>query len=98
MRRLLLDLRAIADHDDLRVRRIEIFLRGIENIGGRKLQNTFAVSLEIIVREAFERGHGQLPGQAVLRGEAQRKNAGQIVARVGQFFLATGVERMRSIS
>jgi hypothetical protein len=69
------DLRAVADDHDLRVGRIEIFLRGVEHIGRREFQNALAIRFQIIFRQPFERRGGKLPGQAILRGQAQRENS-----------------------
>src|SRR5580692_5827316 len=81
-RGLRFNLRAVADDHNLRVGRIEIFPRPIEHVRRREFQDALAISFQIIVWQFFERRRGELPGEAVLRREAQRKYSGQIVARV----------------
>ena len=93
------DLLAIADDHNLRVGRVEIFLRRLEHVGGGERPDAVAIGLEVILGQAFEVDARQLAGQAVLRGQAQRKNAAQITPGVVQLLVADGQgERMRSIS
>ena len=54
-RGLRFDLRAVADDHDLRVSRIEIFLRRIEHVRRREFQNALTIRFQIIVRQFFER-------------------------------------------
>src|SRR5438270_2390019 len=63
--------RAVAHDYDLSVGGIKIFLRGIEDVGRCKSQNALAISFEIILRQSFKCGRGELSSQAILRCQAQ---------------------------
>ncbi len=76
---------SLANDYHLGVGRVKVFLGGVENIGSGESQNTLAIGFEVILRQPFERGGGELPGQTILRCQSQRKKAAQIIARVGQF-------------
>ena len=98
-RGLLADLRAVADENDLRVRGIEMAARGGEDIVGGERANSLAIRFEIVFGQLVEIDGRELAEQAVLRGDAERKNAGQdSCGRYRVLPAVTGSERMRSIS
>src|SRR6185437_4796817 len=82
---LRLRLRAVADDYDLRVRGIEIAARRFENVAGLQRANFLAERFQIIFRQGVQIHTRKLREQAVLRRDAERKNAAQIIYRVGEF-------------
>src|SRR5215469_2629278 len=84
------DVGAVADDDDAGVGRIEMAARSGQDVGGGEGADFVAESFEVIFRQAVEIYGGKLAEQAILRGDAERKSAGQIIDRVAEFRVADG--------
>src|SRR5579875_92801 len=89
-RSLRFDFGAVADNHNARVRRIEIAARGEQDIFRGERANCFAKGFEIIFRQMVQINGGKLAEQAILRGDAERKRAAQVIGGVFQFIFADG--------
>src|SRR5277367_1006099 len=83
---LLADLSAVADEDDLRVRGIEMAARGGKNISSGERANFLAIGFEIALGQLIEIDRRKLAEEAILRGHAERENAGEVAAGAIEFF------------
>src|SRR5579859_1201661 len=77
------DLGAVAGEDDLQVGGVEVFAGGREQLFGGNGANLRAIGFEVVVGQFVLRDVRELAQQAILSGEAERKDAAQIVAGVG---------------